>query len=288
MSPLFTDKLQIQESIIKTLIQFGFHVVAALVILILGWAASNLVSRWVEKWLERSEHIDFTLAPVLSSTVKVIILGVTFIAVLSRFGIKMTSLVALIGSIGLGIGLALQGTLSNIAAGMMLLTLRPFRAGDSVNLHGTVAVIDEIGLFTTEMHSFENVYISMPNSNIWNQKIENYTRNPNRRINLEYRIHYKDDIDEAMNVINDIIDNDERVLQEPEPLIAVSNLSENSVKILVRPWAHPDHWWKLQLDLNKRIKERFDQENITIPYPQQGVHITGLDTADKPDEAANI
>jgi len=262
----------VHNTIVAELTKYSLDMAGALVILIVGWAASNLISRWVANLLDGAERIDSTLTPIIADTVKVIILTVTIIMVLSRFGVKTTSLVALVGSIGLGIGLALQGTLSNIASGLMLLTLRPFRAGDVVDLNGTMGVVDEIGLFMTELHSFDNIYVAIPNSKVWGNQIQNYTRNATRRVDMEFGIHYNDDIDKAMEIVKEILNNDERVLDEPEPLIAVGSLGDSSVNIRVRPWASTDNVWPLRYDLTKRIKQRFDEENITIPFPQRDVH----------------
>jgi small conductance mechanosensitive channel len=237
-----------------------------------GWIIANWVSRRVARYLERSEKIDSTLKPIFVTGAKVLILVFTVLAVLSKFGVETTSIIALVGTIGLAIGLALQGTLSNIASGIMLLVLRPFNIGDAVDLNGTMGVVDEIGLFVTEMHSFDNIYISMPNSKVWGNKIENLTKNPTRRVDMEFGIHYDDDMQKAKSIINEIVSNDERVLAEPEPLIAVGTLADSSVNIRVRPWTQNENVWPLRYDLTQRIKERFDEENITIPFPQRDVH----------------
>lgn len=263
---------RIKEILIPTLVDYGLEVVAAFVILILGWAAANWFSGRVRRLLERTQKLDNTLVPIFVTTTKVIILIITFLMVLNQFGVETASIIALVGTIGLAIGLALQGTLSNIASGMMLLILRPFNAGDVVDVGGTLGIVDEIGLFVTEMHSFDNIYIVMPNSKVWGGKIENYTRNATRRVDMEFGIHYDDDIDKAMKIIQEVIGADERVLAEPEPLIAVGTLADSSVNIRVRPWTQTDNVWPLRYDLTKRIKERFDEEDITIPFPQRDVH----------------
>jgi small conductance mechanosensitive channel len=175
---------------------------------------------------------------------------------------------------------ALQGTLSNIASGMMLLILRPFNVGDVIVVGSTTGIVDEIGLFITEMHTFDNIYVVFPNSKVWGDKIENYTRFNTRRVDMEFGIHYNDDIDKAMDIVKDELDNDERVLAEPEPLIAVGTLADSSVNIRVRPWTQTDNLWPLRYDLTKRIKERFDEQDITIPFPQRDVHHFSEDDTD--------
>jgi len=263
---------EIKDTLIPALVKYGLEIVGGIVILIVGWIIANWVSRRVARYLERSEKIDSTLKPIFVTGTKVLILVFTVLAVLSKFGVETTSIIALVGTIGLAIGLALQGTLSNIASGIMLLVLRPFNIGDAVDLNGTMGVVDEIGLFVTEMHSFDNIYISMPNSKVWGNKIENLTKNPTRRVDMEFGIHYDDDMQKAKSIINEIVSNDERVLAEPEPLIAVGTLADSSVNIRVRPWTQNENVWPLRYDLTQRIKERFDEENITIPFPQRDVH----------------
>ncbi|MDZ7716744.1 MAG: mechanosensitive ion channel [Balneolaceae bacterium] len=264
---------QIQETLIPLLVDHGLSVLGALVVLIAGWIISRWASKRVEGFSSRSERIDKTLTPIFVKGVRIIVMTITVLIVLGQFGVETASLLALLGTIGLAIGLALQGTLSNIASGMMLLILRPFNVGDVVDIAGTMGIVDEIGLFVTEMHSFDNIAITMPNSKIWGGKIENYTQNSTRRVDLEFGISYDDDINKAMDIIKDVLNNDERVLAEPETLIAVGTLADSSVNIRVRPWTQTENVWPLRYDLIKRIKERFDEEDITIPYPQRDIHM---------------
>lgn len=263
---------EIKETLIPALVHYGLEILGGIVIFIIGWIAASWVSGRVHRFLEHSEKMDSTLKPIFVTGTRVLILAITFLAVLDQFGVETTSIIALVGTIGLAIGLALQGTLSNIASGIMLLVLRPFNIGDVVDLNGTMGVVDEIGLFVTEMHSFDNIYISLPNSKVWGNKIENYTKNATRRVDMEFRIHYDDDIDKAMTIINEVMSQDERILAEPEPLIAVGTLADSSVNIRVRPWTQTDNVWPLRYDVTKRIKERFDDEDITIPFPQHDIH----------------
>lgn len=274
---------RIKEIIIPTLVDYGLEVMGALVILILGWAASNWFANRVRRMMSHTQKLDPTLVPIFATGTKVTIVLVTVLAVLNQFGVETASIIAIVGTIGLAIGLALQGTLSNIASGMMLLILRPFNVGDVVDVGGTLGIVDEIGLFVTEMHSFDNIYIVMPNSKVWGNKIENYTRNSTRRVDMEFGIHYDDDMDKAMRIIGEVLDGDERVLAEPEPLIAVGTLADSSVNIRVRPWTQTDNVWPLRYDLIKRIKERFDEEDITIPFPQRDVHFFGEQAGTAPE-----
>ena len=261
------------ERILPIIYQYSLQILGALVILILGWAASNWFASRVRRWSDKSGKVDDTLVPILSSITKVIVLIVTILAVLNQFGVQTASIIALLGAAGLAIGLALQGTLTNIASGMMLLILRPLKVGDVVDVGGTFGVVDEIGLFITDLHTFDNIAITMPNSKIWGNIIKNYSVNENRRCDMSFGIGYDDDIDKAMRIIKEEIDKDDRTLEEPEPVLAVSELADSSVNIIARPWTHRDNFFMTKLDLTKRIKERFDEEGVNIPYPQRDVHL---------------
>ncbi|MBN2732445.1 MAG: mechanosensitive ion channel [Balneolaceae bacterium] len=263
---------KIKETAIPILVDYGLDMIGAVIILILGWAASNWFANRVRKYLERSQRIDATLTPIFATGTKVLVLVVTVLAVLNQFGVQTASIIAVVGAAGLAIGLALQGTLSNIASGMMLLILRPFNVGDVVVIGNTTAIVDEIGLFVTEMHTFDNIYVVFPNSKVWGDKIENYTRNSTRRADMVFGIHYNDDIDRAMEIIKEVFASDERVLAEPAPVVVVGQLADSSVNIFARPWTQTENLWPLKWDLTKRIKERFDEEDITIPFPQRDIH----------------
>lgn len=255
------------------LIEYGLNVVGAITILIVGWIVANWLSKRVQKMTTRTERIDNTISPILVKGTKIIVLVITILAMLSKFGVQTASILAVIGTIGLAIGLALQGTLSNIASGFMLLILRPFNVGDAVDIGGTTGVVDEIGLFVTEMHTFDNIAVTVPNSRVWGNELKNFSRNNTRRVDLEIGISYDDDIDKAMKVIKEILDADERVLPEPEPLLSVGSLGDNAVVLLVRPWTETPNVWPLRYDLIQKIKQRFDEEDISFPYPQRDVHL---------------
>lgn len=263
----------IDQIIAEVVVPYGLDILGAVVILIIGWLIASWASKRVRKACEKSERIDKTLTPILSQTVKVLILIATVIAVLNRFGVETTSLVALLGVAGLAVGLALQGTLSNFSAGVMLMLFRPFNVGDAVNISGVMGVVDEIGLFSTQMHTFDNIFMIIPNSNIWGANISNFSTNPTRRIDLVFGISYTDDINKAMKIIREAMDADERVLKEPAPMVAVGELGDSSVDIFVRPWAKASDLWPTRFALIKDIKERFDKDGISIPFPQRDVHL---------------
>ena len=268
-----TDVNQIKELIYQVMVEYGMQVVGAIAILIIGWIAANWLGKRVKKLALRSEKIDETLVPLFYKGVRILVLVITILTVLNQFGVETASIVAVLATAGLAIGLALQGTLSNIASGMMLLILRPFNVGDSVEVGGVSGVVDEISLFITKMHTFDNIAITLPNSKIWGSKIENYTRNETRRVDMEIGISYDDNIDLAMDIIREILQSEERVLEEPEPLVAVGGLGDNAVILRVRPWTKTADIWPVRYELTKRIKERFDQEDISFPYPQRDIHL---------------
>ena len=179
---------KIEEIVAEVIIPYGFNIVGAIVILIIGWLIASWASKRVRKACDKSERIDKTLTPIMAQTVKVLIMIATVIAVLNRFGVETTSLVALLGVAGLAVGLALQGTLSNFSAGVMLMLFRPFHVGDAVNISGVLGVVDEIGLFSTKMHTFDNIYMIIPNTNIWGANISNFSTNPTRRVDMVFGI----------------------------------------------------------------------------------------------------
>lgn len=267
------DVNSITETIMPYIVEYGLDLVGAILILIIGWIVANWIKKRIIKAGRKSEKIDETITIVLAKTARVVILAVVVIAVLQQFGVQTASLLALVGAAGLAIGLAWQGTLSDIAAGMMILIMRPFKIGDTVEVAGTSGVIDEIGLVLTKMHTFDNVALYMPNSDIWGTKIMNYATNDNRRVDMVFGFGYDDNMDRAMEIAREVLDADERVLEEPEPQIAVSELGDSSVNIIVRPWTAKENYWALKFDITKRIKERYDEEGLSIPYPQRDVHL---------------
>ena len=267
---------EITPGTIDFLIILGMNALAAIAMLVAGWLVAAWAQKTIRKRAARPPVIDATLAVALSKFARILILIVTVIAVLNQFGVQTASLIAILGTAGLAIGLALQGALSNVAAGILLLVLRPFRVGDYVQFASTAGTVDEIGLFVTRMHTSDNVGLIVPNSQIWGSAISNYAQNDTRRIDLMFGIGYGDDMDKAVRLVSELIETDERFLKDPEPLVAVAELADSSVNIYVRPWVRRDDHFAAKLDLTRRVKERFDAENISIPYPQQQVHMVQM------------
>jgi small conductance mechanosensitive channel len=257
---------------------WGLRVVGALAVLIIGWMVAKVVRRSVRKALERSS-LDNTLVPFISSLVYYALLIFVGVAVLSLFGIQTTSFIAVLGAAGFAVGLALQGTLSNFAAGVMLLIFRPFKVGDYIEAAGTAGTVQEIAVFSTTLHSPDNVRIILPNSSIYGQLVKNYSINETRRNDMVFGIDYSDDIGKAMETIRKILAADSRVLKDPEPIIAVGELADSSVNLLVRPWCSKDDYWDLRWDLTRTIKVELEAAGCSIPFPQTDVHLHNISEA---------
>ena len=261
------------EVIKDAIVGYGPNVLAALIILIVGWMVAGWARFLARRSLAKIPNLDDTLEPMIASIVRYIILIFTLVAVLSRFGVETTSIIAVLGAAGLAIGLALQGTLQNIAAGMMLLMLRPFKVGDFVDASGISGTIQAVYLFTTDMKTGDGVYMAVPNSSLWNACITNYSRNPTRRINMTMGISYNDDVAKARGVLLELMEKDERSLADPAPQTMVSELADSSVNITMRCWAKTEDYWGVLFDLTENAKSSLEGAGMSIPYPQQDVHM---------------
>lgn len=268
-----SDIKSIWDSIVPLLTQYGLKIIGAIVILIVGWIVSGWFGKRTRKLLEKSSKMDATLVPILANLVKYLGITFTILMVLNNFGVQTASIIAVLGAAGLAVGLALQGSLSNVASGVMLLVFRPFKIGDVVEAGGVLAIIDEIDLFMTKLHTFDNINVYLPNSKIWGTEIRNYSQNETRRVDIPIGIGYGDDIDHALRVAKEVIEADTRTLSDPAPLFAVSDLGDSSVNLMVRFWTKSGDFFNAKLDLTKELKQRFDKEGINIPFPQRDVHL---------------
>lgn len=251
----------------------GLDVVAGILLLIFTWMAASWAKRWVTRMLLRIDRIDEMLASFFASLVRYTILVVGVIAVLHQFGVQTASLIAVLGAAGLAIGLAMQGTLSNVASGVMLLIFRPFKVGDFVEIAGKSGTVKYVTLFFTELATPDNKQITLPNSMVWGDAVVNYSHHDTRRVDFVVGIGYDDDIGKAMDVIRNQITADDRVHDEPEPMIVVSNLGDSAVDITVRAWADGGDYWGVYFDNTRAFKELLDEAGISIPYPQRDVHL---------------
>ena len=252
---------------------YGLKVIGAILILIVGKMVANWVQKRVAAWLSRSGKFDATLQGFLSNLARYVVLIATFLAVLGQFGIETTSLIAVLGAASLAIGLALQGTLSNVAAGVMLLVFRPFKAGDFVETAGIAGSVKTITLFITELATPDNVQILVPNSQVWGSIVKNFSHHTTRRVDFVLGIDYGDDIDKAQSVVQEVVKADSRVLADPAPMVVVGNLGESSVDLTIRVWCQAGDYWPVKFDLTKTFKQRFDAEKLNIPFPQRTIHM---------------
>ncbi|MCC0049717.1 MAG: mechanosensitive ion channel [Rhodobiaceae bacterium] len=256
----------------ELLAAYAFSVVGALLILVLGLMAASWLSRLTRSALERTGRIDATLTSFLSKIVKYAVWVLVFVTVLSEFGVKTTSILAALGAAGLAIGLALQGTLSNIAAGIMILILRPFNTGEYIEVDGIAGTVEEIGLFSTQLKRSDGLFLMVPNSKLWGASVLNYSRNPTRRFELVVGIDYGDDMKQAREILLELAKADSRVLENPAPVSFVKSLDDSSVGIALRAWIGSADYLATTWDLTEEAKSRFDKAGISIPFPQLDIN----------------
>jgi small conductance mechanosensitive channel len=268
---LGVDLSSILEDVGAMLSAYGLKILGAIALLIVGRMMAGLVRSWVRKALERSK-LEPTLIPFITGMTYYALMIFVLVAVLGLFGIQTTSFIAVLGAAGLAVGLALQGTLSNFAAGVMLLVFRPFKAGDFIEAGGSAGSVITVGVFSTTLHSPDNVRIILPNSSIFGQVVKNYSANDTRRNDMVIGISYSDQIGLAIETIHKVLGADNRVLKDPEPVVAVSELGDSSVNIVVRPWCRKEDYWGLRFDLTRELKEQLEAAGCSIPFPQTDVH----------------
>ncbi|MBZ9889763.1 mechanosensitive ion channel [Mesorhizobium sp. BR1-1-3] len=249
------------------IVSYSFSAIGAVILLIVGYIVAGLAERSIFAGLGHIHGFDATLRHFFSKIVRYAILILVTIMVLGQFGVQTASIIAAIGAIGLAIGLALQGTLQNIAAGIMLLALRPFRIGESVEVGSIAGTIEEIGLFATKLRTADGVYILAPNSTLWNQPVRNFSRNGVRRSDITLSIGSWNDIDRAQKTLLAIAAAERRVKREPAPIAFVATLGDSTVSIALRYWTSSADFFATQTDLTKRAKQEFDSEGISIPLP---------------------
>ena len=268
---------EIIEGVVAITIEYGVDIVGAIVLLIIGWTVAGWARRGIRHALERVPRMDETLKPFLAKLVWYVIMAFVLVAVLSQFGVQTTSVIAVLGAAGLAIGLALQGTLANVASGVMLLFLRPFNIGDYVDAGGIAGTVVEIGLFNTEIKTSKGLCLIVPNKIIWESPITNFSRNPTRRFDITVGISYGDDVNGATDLLMGLLTGDERILDDPEPLAVVEELGDSAVIINLRAWTWAEDFWAAVWDLKKAIKVEFEVAGYSIPFPQRDIHIVSGD-----------
>ena len=269
---LFTTEIYGGQSLadyltLETLIALFGNTLAAILILIVGFVVAGFFRRQIHRIGDNHASLDTTLFSFLGNIARYIVLGFTCLFILNTFGVETTSIVAVIGAAGLAVGLALQGTLSNVAAGIMIILFRPLKIGDFVEVDGTMGTVKEITLNYTEIANIGNVKVIVPNSEVWGNKIKNYSVYPTRRAEWTFGVGYGVNLSQAEKVIHDTIMDDARSHSDPKPFIQVNNLGNSSVDFLVRVWCDTDEYFQYQADMKRRVKEALDRADINIPFP---------------------
>jgi small conductance mechanosensitive channel len=247
-------------------------IAGALAVLVIGWVLANWAKRFTRKALLRA-GVDAILVPFVAGLVHVLAISMVAVAAITTMGVGTASFVAVLGAAGLAVALAFQGTFSNFAAGIMLLTFRPFKVGDFVELGGSSGSVKEIGIFTCLLTTPDNIQIQVPNSGVFGQTIKNYSASDTRRIDLVVGVGYDDDLGVAVRTCMDVITADARVLADPAPVVAVSELGDSSVNLIVRPWVSTSDYWVTRWDLTRALKENLEAAGCSIPFPQRDLHV---------------
>lgn len=270
------ESINIENIIDVYVLPWGINIIMALLIFLVGKFVVSIIAKVIGSVMKKA-MVDNILIEFISSIVKTVLLLFVVVASLNQLGVDTTSLIALIGAAGLAIGLSLQSTLQNLAAGVMLIIFRPFKDGDFIDAGGVLGTVEKIQIFNTVMRTGDNREMIVPNGSIFGGTITNFSAKKTRRVDMVFGIGYDDDIRKAKEVIKSILDADDRVLKDPEPLIAVAELADSSVNFNVRPWCKSADYWDVYFDTHENIKLEFDKQNISIPYPQMDIH------ADKPE-----
>jgi small conductance mechanosensitive channel len=253
-------------------VDLAINVAIAIAIFYVGKLVVGLIVRGMRKVMRRQE-VDKTLETFVCNLVRIILMVVVIIAAIGQVGIQTTSFIAIFGAAGLAVGLALQGSLSNFAAGVLIVLFRPYKVGDFVEAAGIAGVVEQVQILTTILKTGDNKQIIVPNGQIMDSIITNYSANDKRRVDMVVGVSYDDDLDKVRSTIEELVAADERILAEPACTIAVSALADSSVNFVVRPWVNTADYWGVMFDLTEAIKKRFDKEGISFPFPQQDVHL---------------
>ena len=266
------------EQIIEKVSEYGIKLLFAVIIIVIGWFVAKIVKALTRKLMTRS-GVEPTIVVFVANLSFYGVMIFAIIAAIAKTGVQTASFVAVIGAAGLAIGLALQGSLSNFAAGFLIILFKPFKVGDFIEGGGVSGVVEQISMFTTEMKSPDNKKIYVPNAKISGDNIINYTAMDIRRVDFVIGVSYQDNLDKVINVLQSLLSEESRILQDPAVSIGVLELADSSVNFAVRPWVKTGDYWDVYFDTHKKIKERFDAEGISIPFPQQDVHIKKEESA---------
>ena len=268
---LIPSNISLTQLLETYIIPWGINIVLALAIFVIGKYIARMLTSVSKKVMTKAK-VDSILVNFIGSIINTVLLLFVVVASLDQLGVDTTSLIALIGAAGLAIGLALQGSLQNLASGVMLIVFRPFNDGDLVETAGVLGVVETIGIFTTTMRTGDNREIIIPNGEIFGGTITNFSKRSTRRVDMVFGIGYDDDIKKAKDILTRILEEDERILRDPAPLVAVAELADSSVNFNVRPWCKTEDYWNVYFDIHEKVKLTFDAEGISIPYPQMDIH----------------
>ena len=266
---------------VEKIIASSSKIIAIIIILAVGYIIIKILTRIVAKFFDKVDF-DRGVETFIENAVKVILYEILIITVLSNLGVNVSGLLAGLGIMGIIVGFALQDTLGNLASGIFILFNKPFKVGDSVNIAGTVGTVERIGIAACELNSPGNIKITIPNKKIWGDTIQNYTGNKMRKIfDLEVGISYDSDIDKAIKIVNNILENDSRVLKDPQPEVVVKSLADSSVVLAIRPAVNTKDYWPVYFDAVKSIKQEFDKNGIKIPFPQRDIWVKEMPNSNK-------
>ena len=272
----------ILQRVYEYLAQYGFKVIGAIIIFLIGRWLAKIISRWIEKALIKS-RFDKTLAKFVKNLSQIVLLVFVVMAALAPLGVETTQFAVVVGAAGLAIGLALQGSLANFASGFLMIIFRPFKVGDFIEAAGVKGTVKEIQIFNTIVNTPDNIRVIIPNAHLTGGNVLNYTINGTRRVDLVVGISYEDDLKKAKQVIEGVLAGDDRVLKDPSPTVAVYELGDSSVNFVVRPWVKSADYWDAYFDITSKVKLALDENGISIPYPQQDVHLkSGVFQSSKP------
>ena len=253
-------------------ISFGGKLLVALIIFYVGRIVAKMLVKGIHKVM-RAQEVDQILEMFVCNLAYWMVMVFVIIAAISQIGVQTTSLIAVMGAAGLAIGLALQGSLSNFAAGVLIVVFRPYRVGDFVEVAGISGSVVQVQILSTILKTGDNKQIVVPNAQIMNSIITNYSANNTRRVDMIIGVSYDDNLDKVRDTLRELVNADSRIMQDPECLIAVAELADSSVNFFVRPWVASSDYWAVKFDLTESIKKRFDQDGISFPFPQRDVHL---------------
>ncbi len=263
----------IKDYIIQFSTEYGIKLLGAIIALVVGFRVIKLLLKAFSKVLEKF-NVDETLRPFLKTLIGILLKVLLIISVLGMLGVEMTSFIAILGAMGLAIGMALSGTLQNFAGGVVILILKPFKVGDFIEAQGYVGIVKEIQIFTTVVKTVDNKIIYIPNGALSTSSLVNYSVEAERRVDFVFGIAYGDDYDLAKQVLLELINADERVINEPDvPFVALTELGDSSVNITVRVWTKSENYWGVKHDLTEKVYKTFPQKGLSIPFPQMDVHV---------------